>query len=105
LFGGSAARRLGGEAVTAVDPSETFVAAARARHPTVEVLQASAERLPFEDSVFDVALAQFVIHFKRVRAGSASVLHDRCRQLAICPSERHDFDRGHRQRVSYRRGR
>ena len=56
-------RRVGGEAVTAVDPSAPFVAAAKARHPTVEVLHASAERLPFADSVFDAALAQLVVHF------------------------------------------
>src|ERR671916_108381 len=56
-------RRVGSQAVTAVDPSEPFVAAARERHPTVEVLQASAESLPFEDGVFDVALAQLVVHF------------------------------------------
>ena len=56
-------RRLGGEAVTAVDPSAPFVAAAKARHSTVEVLRASAERLPFADSIFDAALAQLVVHF------------------------------------------
>lgn len=56
-------RRVGGEAVTAVDPSEPFVAAARERHPTARVLLAPAERLPFEDGAFDVALAQLVVHF------------------------------------------
>jgi SAM-dependent methyltransferase len=56
-------RRVGGEAVTAVDPSESFVAAAKARHSTVKVLRASAERLPFDDSLFDAALAQLVVHF------------------------------------------
>src|SRR6187397_2379462 len=35
--------RLGAEAVAAVDPSEPFVAAARARHPEVDVRQATAE--------------------------------------------------------------
>ncbi len=56
-------RRVGGEAVTAVDPSPPFVAAAKARHSTVEVLPASAELLPFDDNVFDAALAQLVVHF------------------------------------------
>ena len=56
-------RRVGGEAVTAVDPSEPFVAAAKARHPTVDVHLASAESLPFDDGVFDAALAQLVVHF------------------------------------------
>jgi ubiquinone/menaquinone biosynthesis C-methylase UbiE len=55
--------RLGPEAVSAVDPSEQFVAAARARNPGVDVLQASAEDLPFPDRVFDAALAQLVVHF------------------------------------------
>jgi SAM-dependent methyltransferase len=55
--------RLGPEAVAAVDPSEPFVAAARARYPGVNVLQASAEQLPFADGSFDVALAQLVVHF------------------------------------------
>ena len=56
-------RRLGADAVVAVDPSEPFVAAAGARNPGVEVRQASAEQLPFADGAFDVALAQLVVHF------------------------------------------
>jgi SAM-dependent methyltransferase len=55
--------RLGSAAVTAVDPSEQFVAATRARFPDVEVRQASAEQLPFADDGFDLALAQLVVHF------------------------------------------
>jgi len=55
--------RLGADAVAAVDPSEPFVEAARERHPGVGVQQASAEDLPFEDDVFDAALAQLVVHF------------------------------------------
>ena len=55
--------RLGPTAVAAVDPSEPFVAAARTRNPEVNVLQASAERLPFPDGDFDAALAQLVVHF------------------------------------------
>jgi SAM-dependent methyltransferase len=55
--------RLGPAAVSAVDPSEPFVAAARARNPGVDVLQAPAEQLPFRDRTFDAALAQLVVHF------------------------------------------
>jgi len=55
--------RVGAAAVSAVDPSEPFVAAARARNPGAEVLQASAEHLPFPDGTFDAALAQLVVHF------------------------------------------
>jgi SAM-dependent methyltransferase len=55
--------QFGPAAVTAVDPSEPFVAAARERHPDVRVEQASAEHLPFGDSAFDTSLAQLVVHF------------------------------------------
>jgi ubiquinone/menaquinone biosynthesis C-methylase UbiE len=55
--------RLGPAAVAAVDPSAPFVAATRARNPGVNVLQASAESLPFPDPAFDAALAQLVVHF------------------------------------------
>jgi SAM-dependent methyltransferase len=55
--------RLGAAAVSAVDPSEPFVEAARKRHPGVDVHRASAEQLPFEDEAFDAALAQLVVHF------------------------------------------
>src|SRR6476661_783317 len=56
-------RRLGPEHVAAVDPSEPFVEAARARHQGVDVRLASAEALPWADGTFDVALAQLVVHF------------------------------------------
>jgi SAM-dependent methyltransferase len=56
-------RRVGPAAVSAVDPSEPFVAAARERHPSVSVERASAEQLPFPDDAFDAALAQLVVHF------------------------------------------
>jgi SAM-dependent methyltransferase len=52
-----------GADVAAVDPSPQFVDAARERYPGVDVRQASAEQLPFEDGSFDAALAQLVVHF------------------------------------------
>jgi SAM-dependent methyltransferase len=55
--------RLGADNVAAVDPSEPFVAAAKERHPGVEVRLATAEQLPFGDDEFDAALAQLVVHF------------------------------------------
>lgn len=55
--------RLGADAVAAVDPSEPFVEAMRERFPGVDVRQAPAERLPFDDDAFDAALAQLVVHF------------------------------------------
>jgi SAM-dependent methyltransferase len=56
-------RRLGPGSVAAVDPSAPFVEAVRARYPAVDVRQASAEHLPFEDGAYDAALAQLVVHF------------------------------------------
>jgi SAM-dependent methyltransferase len=58
-------QRVGPDGVAAVDPSEPFVAAARERHPTVSVQQASAEQLPFAADEFDAALAQLVVHFMK----------------------------------------
>lgn len=62
---GELVSRLGVEAVSAVDPSGPFVDAVRERHPGVDVRQGSAERLPFDDGVFDVSLAQLVVHFMK----------------------------------------
>jgi SAM-dependent methyltransferase len=56
-------RRFEPGAVAAVDPSERFIAAARTRHPGVDVRLAAAEELPFPDGAFDAALAQLVVHF------------------------------------------
>ena len=55
--------RVGPDGVSAVDPSEPFVAAAKERHPGVDVRLASAEQLPFDDDAFDASLAQLVVHF------------------------------------------
>jgi SAM-dependent methyltransferase len=54
---------VGDGSVSAVDPSESFVAAARTRYPGVDVRQSTAEALPFPDRAFDAALAQLVVHF------------------------------------------
>jgi SAM-dependent methyltransferase len=56
-------RRLGTAGVSAVDPSAPFVAAARERHPGVDVQVAAAEQLPFGDGTYDASLAQLVVHF------------------------------------------
>jgi len=56
-------KRVEPAAASAVDPSESFVEAARSRNPGVDVRQAAAERLPFPDGSFDAALAQLVVHF------------------------------------------
>jgi SAM-dependent methyltransferase len=56
-------RRQGAARVSAVDPSESFVAAVRQRLPGVDARTAAAEQLPFPDGSFDVVLAQLVVHF------------------------------------------
>lgn len=54
---------LGADNVSAVDPSEPFVAAAKERFPGVDVHIGSAELLPFDDDTFDASLAELVVHF------------------------------------------
>jgi SAM-dependent methyltransferase len=56
-------QRLGADAISAVDPSESFVASARSRFPAVDVRQAVAEDLPYPDDSFDLTTAQLVVHF------------------------------------------
>ncbi len=56
-------QRLGAAAVSAVDPSASFVTAIRAAIPGIDVRQAAAENLPFADDEFDGAVAQLVVHF------------------------------------------
>jgi SAM-dependent methyltransferase len=56
---------LGADAVTAVDPSESFVAAVRSRIPSIDVHRAAAEDMPFGDGHFDCAAAQLVVHFMK----------------------------------------
>ena len=55
--------RLGARQVAAVDPSPTFFASMQDRFPDVEVRQAPAEQVPFDDGEFDAAVAQLVVHF------------------------------------------
>jgi SAM-dependent methyltransferase len=64
---GAGTRRLvelvGASRVAAVDPSAPFVEALRERLPGVDVRQASAESLPFDDGSFDSVIAQLVVNF------------------------------------------
>ncbi|HSS68857.1 MAG TPA: class I SAM-dependent methyltransferase [Nocardioidaceae bacterium] len=55
--------RVGPDLVVAVDPSTSFVEAARLRFPGVDVRAGVAEELPDADDTFDAALAQLVVHF------------------------------------------
>jgi SAM-dependent methyltransferase len=57
------ADRLGAASVSAADPSAPFVEACRTRLPAIDVVEASAEALPFADGTFDAALSQLVVNF------------------------------------------
>ena len=57
------ASRLGASSVAAIDPSAPFVEATRRRVPGVEVREGLAENLPFVDDMFDLTVAQLVVHF------------------------------------------
>ena len=61
------ADRVGAENVAAVDPSEPFAAACRARVPGADVRIAMAEALPFAAHEFDVVLAQLVVQLMEDR--------------------------------------
>jgi SAM-dependent methyltransferase len=55
--------RVGTDAVSAIDPSSSFVAALGARIPGIDVQSGVAEELPYADDSFDAALAELVVHF------------------------------------------
>ena len=57
----SLAKVLGAGSVCAIDPSERFVEACRARVPAAEVRVGVAEELPYGDDEFDTVLAQLVV--------------------------------------------
>lgn len=55
--------RVGVAQVSAIDPSESFVEACRARHPGVDVRVGRAEALPYDPDTYDAAAACLVVHF------------------------------------------
>ena len=57
------AERLGAGAVSAIDPSGSFVAAARARFLRPMCSPALPSSFPFPDGSFGIALAQLAVHF------------------------------------------
>jgi SAM-dependent methyltransferase len=57
------ARRVGEPACAGVEPSPSFVEACRSRLPNADIRSGGAELLPWDDSVFDAALAQLVLSF------------------------------------------
>lgn len=57
------AARTAPDQLAGVDPSESFLTAARTRFPWADLRHAAAEDLPFDDDTFDATLAQLVVHF------------------------------------------
>ncbi len=79
------ARRLGPDRVAGVDPSEPFVAAARAAVPGADVRVAPAEQLPFHTDAFDVVLSQLVVNFMTdAEAGVREMRRVARRAVASC---------------------
>lgn len=65
---------VGAESVAAVDPSERFAAACRARVPRADVRVGTGEELPWSDAEFDVVLAQLVVDgMGDARSGAAEM--------------------------------
>lgn len=89
-------RRLGPAAVSACDPSSSFVDACAARHPGIDVRQGRAEAIPFPDDTFDIAAAQLVLHFVTDPALAAGELRRVVRPGGTIGACVWDFDRGMR---------
>jgi SAM-dependent methyltransferase len=70
--------------VTAAEPSPEFCAALRERFPEIDVRQAPAEQLPFEDGSFDAALAQLVVAFMADAPAGLREMARVARTVAIC---------------------
>lgn len=88
-------RRLGPSAVTAADPQLPFVAVARERHPGVQVVEATAEKLPFVDDEFDAALAQLVVHFMADPIAGLAEMRRVTRPGGVVAACVWDFTEGH----------
>jgi trans-aconitate methyltransferase len=63
---------LGAAAVSAVDPSNAFVAVARSRFPAVDIRRATAERLPFPDDEY-VGTLRAVVHGRPDQKGGSNL--------------------------------
>jgi ubiquinone/menaquinone biosynthesis C-methylase UbiE len=86
--------RLGAQSVAACDPSPPFVSVCAARHPGVDVRQAPAEAIPFEDDRFDAALAQLVLHFVTDSAAAAAGMRRVVRPGGVVAACVWDFGEG-----------
>jgi SAM-dependent methyltransferase len=73
-----------GAEVVAAEPSPPFCAALRERFPGLEVHEAPAEHLPFEDGAFDIALAQLVVAFMADAPAGVREMARVARSVAVC---------------------
>ena len=73
-----------GATVVAVEPSSGFARALRSRFPQIEVVEAPAERLPFADDSFDIALAQLVVAFLEDAGAAMREFGRVAHRIAIC---------------------
>jgi SAM-dependent methyltransferase len=73
-----------GAEVVAAEPSPPFSAALRERFPAIEVHEAPAEQLPFDDGFFDVALAQLVVAFMADAPAGVREMARVARSVAVC---------------------
>jgi SAM-dependent methyltransferase len=91
------ALRVGEGNVAAAEPSPQFVAGLRARLPDADVREAPAERLPWRDESFDVALAQLVVSFVSDAPAAAGELRRVVRRggtVAVCMWEEGGLELG-----------
>jgi len=89
------AARFGAGGVAAIDPSEPFAAACRARVPGADVRVAAAEALPFADGAFGGALSQLVLSFVRDAGRVGAELSRVVRRggvVAACTFDAHGFE-------------
>lgn len=85
---------VGTEGVSACDPSPSFVAACASRYPGIDVRAGRAEAIPFEDSRFDVVMAQLVLHFVTVPKAAALELRRVVKEGGVVAACVWDFEQG-----------
>lgn len=85
---------LGAREVAAIDPSERFVAACRARVPGADVRVGIGEQLPWPDARFDAVLAQLAIDGMIDGRRAAAEMRRVARPGAVLAACIWDFERG-----------
>lgn len=69
----------------AIEPAPAFAESLRRRFPDVDIREGAAERLPWDDGSFDVAMAQLVVAFMDdAPAGLAEMARVASGRVAVC---------------------